>query len=46
MLGGGVITLLFPLAARSSVYLALVVRMILGLLHAVAFPAMTGLILL
>ena len=44
MLGGGV-TLLFPLAAKTSVYLAIVTRIILGSLHAVAFPAMSGTVL-
>ena len=42
MLLGSVLTLVFPLAARSSVYLAVVARTCLGLVHAVAFPAMTG----
>ena len=44
MLGGGV-TLLFPLAAKTSVYLAIVTRITLGSLHAVAFPAMSGTVL-
>ena len=42
MFGGGVVTLLFPTAAKTSVYLALVTRIILGTLHAVAFPAMSS----
>ena len=42
MFGGAVVTLLFPLAAKASVFVALVVRILLGVLHAVAFPAMTG----
>ena len=42
MFGGAVVTLLFPLAAKVSVFLALVARIVLGVLHAVAFPAMTG----
>ena len=42
MFGGAVVTLLFPLAAKVSVFVALVVRILLGVLHAVAFPAMTG----
>ena len=42
MAGGAVTTLLFPMMAKVSVLLALVARVILGSLHAVAFPAMTG----
>ena len=42
MLAGSLLTLLFPLAARSSVYLAVAARILLGLFHAVSFPAMTG----
>ncbi len=42
MAGGAVTTLLFPIMARVSVHLALVARVLLGSLHAVAFPAMTG----
>ena len=42
MAGGAVTTLMFPTMARVSVHLALVARVILGSLHAVAFPAMTG----
>ena len=42
MSGGAVITLLFPASAKVSVHLALVTRILLGCLHAVAFPAMTG----
>ena len=42
MAGGAVTTLLFPMMAKVSVMLALVARVILGSLHAVAFPAMTG----
>ena len=36
------VTLLFPLCARSHVYLALTARVLVGLFHAVSFPAMTG----
>ena len=42
MLVASLVTLAFPLAARSSVHLALVARLALGVFHAVAFPAMTG----
>ena len=42
MLAGSLLTLLFPLAARSSVYLAVAARIVLGVFHAVSFPAMTG----
>ena len=38
----GIITLLFPICARGHVYLALAARVLIGLFHAVAFPAMTG----
>merc|ERR1719342_541924 len=42
MLLSGIVTLLFPVCARVNVYLALVARVLIGLFHAVAFPAMTG----
>ena len=42
MAGGALTTLLFPAAAKVSVHLTLVTRVLLGSLHAVAFPAMTG----
>jgi len=42
MLVASLITLIFPVAARYSVNLALTARIILGIFHAVAFPAMTG----
>ena len=42
MLLGSLVTLLFPVAARTSVVLAMAARMLLGVTHAVAFPAMTG----
>ena len=42
MLLASLLTLLFPLCARASVYLALLARILLGVFHAVAFPAMTG----
>ena len=42
MIGGSFLTFMFPLAAKSSVYLAIIARIILGTLHAVAFPAMSG----
>ena len=42
MAGGALTTLLFPAASNVSVQLALVTRVLLGSLHAVAFPAMTG----
>ena len=42
MLLSGLFTLLFPLCARSHVYLALAARFVIGLFHAVSFPAMTG----
>ena len=38
----GLFTLLFPLCARSHVYLAMAARLVIGLFHAVSFPAMTG----
>ena len=36
------ITLVFPLAAKGSFYLAVTARIILGVFHSVAFPAMAG----
>jgi len=42
MLLASLLTLLFPVAAKAHVYLALVARILLGIFHAVAFPAMTG----
>ena len=42
MLMSGIITLLFPVCAHGHVYLALAARVLIGLFHAVAFPAMTG----
>ena len=36
------VTLLFPIAAHTSVVLAIVARIVLGVFHAVAFPAMMG----
>ena len=42
MLAGSLLTLIFPLAARSSVHLAVAARIVLGVCHAVSFPAMTG----
>ena len=42
MAGSSLTTLLFPAAANVSVQLALVTRVLLGSLHAVSFPAMTG----
>ena len=42
MLLSSLFTLLFPLAAKTSVVLAVAARMLLGVTHAVAFPAMTG----
>lgn len=42
MLFASFLTLVFPLAAKTTVYLALTARILLGIFHAVAFPAMTG----
>jgi len=42
MLLASLLTILFPVAAKSHVYLALTARILLGVFHAVAFPAMTG----
>ena len=42
MMAGSLLTLLFPLAVHTSVWLGVVARICLGLVHAVAFPAMTG----
>jgi len=42
MLFASLLTLVFPLAAKTTVYLALTARILLGIFHAVAFPAMTG----
>jgi ACS family sodium-dependent inorganic phosphate cotransporter-like MFS transporter 5 len=42
MLVASLVTLVFPLAARASVGLAVAARVLLGIFHAVAFPAMTG----
>jgi len=42
MLLASLLTLLFPVAAKTHVYLAFVARILLGIFHAVAFPAMTG----
>jgi len=42
MLFASLLTLVFPMAAKMSVYMALVARIMLGIFHAVAFPAMTG----
>ena len=38
----GLVTILFPVCARGHVYLALTARVLIGMFHAVAFPAMTG----
>ena len=42
MLGSGLVTILFPAAAAASLELAIAARIVIGLLHAAAFPAMTG----
>ena len=42
MLFASLLTLVFPLCAKLSVYLALLARILLGIFHAVSFPAMTG----
>ena len=42
MLVSGVITIIFPLCAFVHVYLALAARVLIGIFHAVALPAMTG----
>ena len=42
MLVSGLITALFPIMARASLSLAITARVLIGLTHAVAFPAMTG----
>ena len=42
MLVASLVTLLFPVAAKTSVALAISARIVLGVFHAVAFPAMTG----
>ena len=42
MLVSGVITIIFPLCASVHVYLALAARVLIGIFHAVALPAMTG----
>lgn len=42
MLVSGLITALFPIMARAGLSLAITARVLIGLTHAVAFPAMTG----
>ena len=42
MMGSGVLTALFPVMARAGLGLAITARVLIGLTHAVAFPAMTG----
>ena len=42
MLVSGLLTALFPVMARSGLGLAITARVLIGLTHAVAFPAMTG----
>ena len=42
MLISSFITLLFPLAAKANFYLAVTARIVLGVFHSVAFPAMAG----
>ena len=42
MLVSGLLTALFPLMARAGLSLAITARVLIGLTHAVAFPAMTG----
>ena len=42
MLVSGLLTALFPVMARAGLGLAITARVLIGLTHAVAFPAMTG----
>ena len=42
MLVSGLLTALFPVMARAGLSLAITARVLIGLTHAVAFPAMTG----
>ena len=42
MLVSGLLTTLFPVMARAGLGLAITARVLIGLTHAVAFPAMTG----
>ena len=42
MLISSFLTLLFPVAAKASFYLAVTARIVLGVFHSVAFPAMAG----
>jgi len=42
MLMASFLTIVFPVAARTSVHFALAARILLGVFHASAFPAMTG----